>query len=438
MNIIFLGVVSSIAGAEMVNKTLANKMRLVVMEDHTGSAVFIRVLLPQGENDDPMGRSGVADLTAGLVQKGAGSRDAVQMAELVDWMGAELVGYSEAEYTVIGCNVLSTYLDTGLEIVRDMVLSPRMDPREFSLLKDQELAGIKAQRSNPSYLASIQMPPAIFGASAPQGKVKTEKSLKNISLDDVRAFHRKSLQASNAIMLLIGDVDAGKVALRMESFFGDLPSGVPVQLLTDIPKNLASGRVLESVKEDLTQTTVLIGKPCPGRLSPDYYSTLVSNYVLGAGGFVSRLMAALRSKEGKTYGVRSSISSTATPDLFTIKFTTRNEEVGRSLELTLDVMRRFVEEGPTDTEVADAKEFYKGYFFLQTETPSQRASKMLAYLFYGLGLEEFDRYPARIDAVTRQLAHEAAKRHLTAEGLTFSLCGPSSVLQSAKAVLEPK
>ncbi|MBI4179731.1 insulinase family protein [bacterium] len=430
------GFTVSVANADVLQKTLPNRMRVVVVEDHAAPAVFIRVLLPLGENDDPAGRAGVSDLTAELVQKGAGGRSAAEMAELVDWMGAGLLGYSEAEYTVIGCDVLAEHLDAGLELARDMVTAPRLDAGEFSILKDQAVASIKARRSDPSYLAAVQLPPAVFGPEAPQGKVKTEESLGDITLEDVAAFHRHSLNASGAIALVIGDVDAEALADKLAAVFGKLPAGEPPHIPTAIPANRAGGRMLQSPKESISQTTAILGKPGPGRLDPDYFPALVANYVLGGGGFVSRLMAALRSQEGKTYGIRSSISGSATPDLFTVKFTTRNEELAGSLRLTFDVMRRFIAEGPTDTEVSEAKEFFKGYYFLQTETPSQRASKMLAHLFYGLGIEEMDRYPGRIDAVTQKAAHDAAKRHLSPDGLTVSLCGPSDVLQNAAPVLD--
>lgn len=419
----------------MVNKTMPNGMRIVVLEDRAQPAVFLRVLLPRGENDDPPDLAGVSDLAAELAQKGAGKRDADAMAELVDEMGASLLGESSAEYTILGCNALSTQLDTAIELVRDIVLSPRLDKREFSLLKDQMTANIKAQRSSPSYLAAISLPPAVFGRINPQGRVKTEESVKAISLEAVQAFHKNCLQGAGAIAFCIGDIDGPVAAKKLEEAFRGLPGGTPQKLLTDIPENLSPDQVIEVAKEEITQTTVLIGKPGPGRLSSQYYSALVANYVLGGGGFVSRLMAAVRAKEGKTYGIRSAIASSATPDLFDIKFTTRNEELIPSLKLTLDVMNRFIREGPTDTEVAEAKDFYKGYFFLQTETPSQRAGKMLTYLYYGLGLEEIDRYPQKIDAVTRQSAHDAAKMFMTPDRLTYCLVGPKNVTQQAKEFL---
>lgn len=420
------------AAADMVNKTISNGMRIVAVEDHAAPAVFIRVLLPRGDNDDPQGLAGVAGMTAELVQKGAGSRDAGELAELVDGLGASIIGESGSEYTILGCNALKAHLDTAMEIVRDIVLHPRLDKREFSLIKDQMIANIKAQKSDPSYLAAVNLPPAVFGPDIPQGNVKTEKSVKSITLEDARAFHAGSVQGAGAIAFCIGDIDATDVAARLEEMFQDIKQGAPPRLLTEIPKNKAPGVVVEVEKEDITQTTALIGKPAPGRLSPDYYSTLVANYVLGAGGFVSRLMAAVRGKEGKTYGIRSVIPSGATPDLFEIKFTTRNEELNATLQLTRTVLNEFIEKGPTEEETREAKEFYKGYFYLQTETPTQRARKMLAYLYYGLGLEELDRYPERIDAVTRNSAHQAARKYLTEDGLTTCLVGPKSVIQRPK------
>lgn len=418
--------------AQMVNKSLPNGLRVVVLEDRAQPAVFLRVLLPRGENDDPPDLAGVSDIAAELVQKGAGGRDASQMAELVDELGADLVGESSAEYTILGCNALVAHLDTAIAITRDVVLAPRLDQREFNLLKDQTVAGIKAQRSSPSYLASINLPPAVFGKNSPQGNIKTEPSVKAIKLENIRAFHQKSLQGAGAIAFCIGDVDAPAVAAKLEEAFRGLPAGVSPSFVTDIPENRAAYQIIEVEKEGITQTTALIGKPGPGRLSPHYYSTLVANYVLGGGGFISRLMAAVRAKEGKTYGIRSAITSTATPDLFDIKFTTRNEELISSLTLTLDVLKTFIEHGPTETEVTEAKEFYKGYFFLQTETPAQRAAKMLVYLYYGLGLEEIDRYPQKIDAVTRASAHEAAKLFLSADRLTFCLVGPKTATGPVK------
>lgn len=433
--VILLGVGMQTSAADVVNRTLSNGIRVVVMEDHTQPAVFVRVLLPRGENDDPAGQAGLSDITAELMPKGAGKRNADEIAELLDGMGADLVAESGEEYTILGCNTLTAHINTALDVLRDVVLEPRMEKKEFSLIKDQMTANIKAQRSSPAYLAAVKLIPAVFGPAVPQGNVRTEESLNAIRLEDARRFHRQSLQGSGAIAFCIGDVDAGDMANRLERMLSGLAAGTTPRLLTQTPENLAPDRVIEVDKKDLTQTTVLMGKPGPGRLSPQYYSTLVANYVLGGGGFVSRLMAAVRGKEGKTYGIRSSIPSGATPDLFNVKFTTRNEELTSSLQLTLDVIGDFIEKGPTDTEVSEAKDFFKGYFFLQTETPSQRASKMLSYIYYGLGLEEFKRYPEQIDAVSRQSAHEAAKQYLTADRFAFCLVGPAGATRPAREYL---
>jgi len=426
------GVDMPIASADIISKTLPNGFRVVVIPDHEQPAVFLRVLLPRGQNDAPPGRTGLADLTAELTLKGAGSRDAAEMAELADHMGAELIADADAEYTVMGCNCLADQLDTALTILHDVVFEPRFDPREFSLLKDQTLAEIKARKSNPSYLAAIRLSPAVYGPDSPQGKVKTEETVNAIRMEDVRAFHQTLLQAQGAIALCIGDVQPDSAAERLGQMFGSVKPGSPPSIPFGIPSSRAADQVIEVEKEDLTQTTVLIGKPGPGRLETDFYSTLVSNYVLGAGGFVSRLMAAVRSRGGKTYGIRSGIAMTATSDLFDVKFTTRNEELIPSLQITLDVLNRYAAEGPTDQEVAEAKEFYKGYFFLQTETPGQRAAKLLVYLFYGLGFDEYHRYPDRVDAVTRAGAHESARRHFSSDNLTFCLVGPKAVTRGAK------
>ncbi|OGH56605.1 MAG: hypothetical protein A3G34_09385 [Candidatus Lindowbacteria bacterium RIFCSPLOWO2_12_FULL_62_27] len=424
--------------ASMTQKTMPNGMRILAVEDHAQPAVILRVLLPRGENDDPAGLAGVSDLAAELALKGAGDRDADALAELVDEHGMELVGESYAEYTILGCNALSAHFDTAISILRDVVRAPLLHKKEFDLLKDQAVAGIKAQRSSPSYLAAISLPPAVFGLDLPQGRVKTEKSVQAIQVEDIRKFHQQCVQGAGAIALCIGDIDAPAAAEQLEHAFRDIPPGTPPTLPADIPKNRAPGQVIEVEKEGLSQTTVLIGKPGLGRLSAQYYSTMVANYVLGAGGFVSRLMAAVRAKEGKTYGIRSAIASSATPDLFDIKFSTRNEELIPSLKLTMEVMKAYANEGPTDTEVAEAKEFYKGYFFLQTETPGQRAAKMLVFLFYGLGLEEMDKYPGKIDAVTRASAHAAAREFLTADGLTYCLVGPKPAIREAGEYLRQK
>lgn len=403
--------------------------------DRSSEAVFLRVLLPRGENDSHLGLGGLCELTAEWMTKGAGTRNADEIAETLDRIGANLVVDCDAEYTILGCNALAGDFDLVTEILRDIVMRPRLEDREFHLLKDQEIAGLKARRSSPPYLAAIHLPPAVFGPGTLQGNVKTERSVRALRPADAREMHPQMLNGRGTIAMCSGAVDPTAAMDKLAEMFREIPTGFIHPLQTDIPLNHRIGDVILVVRNHLTQTSILMGKPMSGRLAADYRATQIANYILGGGGLVSRLMQAVRARDGRTYGIRSCVPSSASADLFNVQFTCRNEQLDSGLQTALDVMDSLAADGPTEIEVDEAKEFHKGFFFLQTETLQQRARCVIDSTFYGRSIAELERYPQRIDAITPDAVRATAKKHFSSDHLTFCLVGPEDVIRGAEEKL---
>ncbi|MFH1335107.1 MAG: pitrilysin family protein [Candidatus Zixiibacteriota bacterium] len=402
-----------------IKKTmLDNGLKVIVIEQHELPLVAFRLILKSGTACDPSGKAGLADLTAGLLRKGTKTRSATQVAEEIDFIGGSLDAGADRDATFASSRVLAKYFDTGLGLLSDIMLNPTFQEEEIDRLKKQTLASIKQQKDDPGNVAGEKFREFVFGDNSYGLPTEgTEESITTLTRDDIVNFHKKYYVPSNAVLAVVGDVKNADVIKKVKAKFSSW-SGTPITLPTLIePPAIKGYQILLVDKPDLTQTYIELGHLGIDRKNPDIFAVRVMNYILGGGGFASRLMDEVRAKRGLTYGIYSSYDYLKWRGAFNVSTFTQNDSTTAAITAIIDQLKKIRSEGVTDKELADTKSFYTGYFPLQFETPEQIATQILVVELYDLGEDYITNYTKYINAVTQADIQRVAQKYIDPDNL---------------------
>lgn len=419
IQLLFFTVHSRSHAIEINRTVLENGLTLLIVERHNLPIVKVSVGVKAGSIIEPEEKAGLANLTAELITSGTGKRTASQISEEADFVGASVGASGGDDFVTVSLSVLKKDIDIGFDLLSDIVLNPTFPEDELNKEKERIRGALKAQEDDPGFVASREFKKAVFG-SHPYGRLitGTSESLDRIKRDDIVHFHSAYYSPNNAIMSVVGDITPDEVNSLLKQYF----SGWNSKDL-DISISQNSGQVTKrkiiTVDKDLTQANIILGHKGISRSNPHYYATSVMNYILGGGGFESRLMQNIREQKGLAYSVYSFFEASKYEGAFQIGVQTKNESANIAVEEILKEIGRIRDTMVSETELADAKSFLTGSFPLRLETGQRIASFLVAVEFYGLGMDYIDKYPDYINRVTREEVQQMAKKYLDPENFVL-------------------
>ena len=416
---------------EIKKETLDNGLKVIVIEHHELPVVAFRLVLKSGSAYDPPGKAGLANLTAGLLRKGTKTKDATQIAEEIDFVGGTLGAGANWDATFATCRVLNKYFDTGLDLLADIILNPTFKDDEIERLRKQTLAGIMQQKDDPGSVAEENFRKFVFGEH-PYGQPQegTEESVPGIAGEDIVNFHKAYYVPNNAILAVVGDVKTDDVLKKVKSKFGSWERREFVTPDFIQPPQIKGHQILLVDKPDLTQSYIKIGHFGIKRKSPDYFPVRVMNYILGGGGFASRLMDEVRAKRGLTYSIHCYFDSYRLKGAFTVSTFTRIDSTLGAIQATLDQIRRMCTKKVSQKELSETKSFYNGYFPLQFETPEQIATQILNVEIYDLGEDYIRDFRKNISAVTADDILRVAQKYLDPDNIKLVVVSKAEELKT--------
>jgi zinc protease len=279
--------------------------------------------------------------------------------------------------------------------------------------KARTIAGIREAETRPDAIAAKRFAAAMYPNHA-YGATATVESVERIGRDDLVAFHRDHYTAKRAVVAIIGDVTRVEAEAIAQRLTEALPHG---KLDEGIPPITLPARGTEKIAHPATQAHIHIGAPSLARTDPDYYALLLGNYVLGGGGFVSRLMQEVREKRGYAYSVYSYFAPRKLEGPFEIGLQTKREQAGAAIKVVEEVLGDFLAKGPTEKELAAAKKNLVDGLALRIDSNGKILGYLSAIGFYGLPLTYLDDFPAKINAVTAVEVRAAFARHVKPERL---------------------
>jgi zinc protease len=398
---------------------LANGLDVIVVPTSRLPLVDFRLVARAGSVNDPAGREGLASLTADLLTQGAGKRTAKQLADDIEFVGGSLNAFPGTEQMVVTCEVLKKDLPLGLELFRDVIVSPTFSAEDFSRKKEEALGQIASDKSEPSVIADNAMARWFWGESSlGHPPIGWESSVKSITRDDVVGFHKGFLTPERSVLVIVGDVDAASLVSQLKTAFaawkpaGPLPAADPYG-----PASALKGRTVRVInKPEATQTQIRMMCPSVPRNHPDWYAMEVANTICGAG-FTSRLVNAIRVEQGLTYSISSQFQQRRAAGAFRISTFTRNDQLRKCVDATLAEVKKLVDEGPTDAELDKARNYLKGQYPLGLQAPDDLAGEIANIQFFGLPQDFIATYPERIGAVTMADVKRVLKTYFCTEDL---------------------
>jgi zinc protease len=428
-----------VASGALYRGELPNGLRILVLRDDRLPRVALGVTLRRGAASEDPAQAGLALFTAELMERGAGERDALGLAEAVDRLGASLAVSSGWDSTTVGLTGLSRDLDALLAILADVVLRPRLDPREAKRAREEILASLEQAKDDPETLALWGFARALYAGhryGLPREGVR--ETVERLDAPRAREFHRRIFVPNDAILWAAGDLELEPFLARAGELFGAWERGPVADAGPPPPEPApAARRVVVVDRPDLEQARIVLGHEGIARTDPERVAVALMNDVLGGGGFSSRLMERLRAEAGLTYAVGSGFSLRRQRGPFTVSTFTRVGEARRILDQALAVIGRFRHDPPDETELRDARALAVGEFSLGLETSDAVIAALVDLDVYGLPEDSLDTYRSRVRATTPEQVAELARRLLHPERAGIVLVGPAETLRPQLEGLGP-
>lgn len=387
-------------------------------------SVYLNLVIEAGSLLDPSGREGLAALTAEGLLTGTRRRTATQISEEIEFTGGTLVAKAGKDCTAITLNVLKKALPTGLEILSDVLTQPAFQPKEMAKKKKEFKARIRKEEEDPGTLAHKTFLADLFGKRF-YGRplLGTKESISSFTKKELTSFYQERLCRSRVICAAVGQTTEKEFVSLWERYLGAWPEAIietPIQIPAESKRG--KGRV-RKIDRDLTQSNIVLGHRGIPRSHPDYYAVFVVNYILGGGGFRSRLMNNIREEKGLAYSIYSLFVPGKHAGYFQAVVETKNATAGVAIHEILKEMDRIKVSGVSDEELDEAKLYLTGSFPLKIDTNAKIAQLLTDMEFYGLGLDYPARYPEMINAVTKDDVANAAQKYLHPEAYTLVIVG---------------
>lgn len=380
-------------------RKLANGMQVVLVQQNEQPAISVRMIIRAGAAQDPKGKHGLAMLTATLLDQGAGSRTAEQIAEQIDFIGGGLGTGAGTDLTFVNAVVMNDSYHVALDLVADVVQRPTFTQDEIERQRAQALSALKVAAEDPESVAGRVIDRLIYGFhpyGMPGGG--TPESLAALTRDDFVQFHRTYFVPNNALVAVVGDINAADAMAGLEKYFGAWkPGEVPAVAVTEPPD--ATRRVIVVDKKDAVQTEIRVGHIAIPRKHPDYEAVNQAVKILGGEG-ANRLQQVLRSQKQLTYGASADLDTYKLAGAVIAETDTQTANTAEALRVVVDEFTRLQRERVYDEELMGAQSYMVGHFPLTIEVPDQIATQVLNQLFYDLPVEDLPRFRERILRVT--------------------------------------
>jgi zinc protease len=389
---------------------LDNGMVLYLLEDHEIPLIEVTALIRTGSVYDPPGRAGLASLTGDLMRTGgAGSLTPQAVDEKLEFMDAAIALSIESESGSASLSVLKKDFDAAFDIYAQILTAPVFAPDRLAIAREQKTAALRQLADNPQSLAFRKFKKLLYKDN-PRGNLPTIESISSIKRDDVTAFHKIYFHPDRIILGVSGDFSSREmIAAVKKRFTAWKPSR---EQLPAIPKPLdCTVQSQYYLKKNIPQATIILGHLAPSKNSPDYYAFEVLDYILGGGGFSSRLTSEIRSNRGLAYSVGSFYRPDVDYGVFGAYCMTKSSTTHKALALMIDIMSR-MKDTATQSELAQASESLISSFVFSYSSSAQIIKQRIQIEYDHLPQDFTEKFPSHIKAVTLQDLQRVAGQYL--------------------------
>lgn len=417
-----------------VERTLPNGLRLIVVSQPKLPLLDAVLLLRHGSEADPVGKEGLASLTAALLREGTSTRSSAEVAEQQAFLGIRLGSSASLEQTTISLHTPTAVLDSAFALMGDLVLHPTFPEADVERVRNETLTGLLQLRDRPPAIADRAFAALLYGEAHPYGRAGggTEQTVPTITRADIDGFWRTWYRPNAATLILVGDITVDDAERRARALFGAWERGALPTVATAAAPTPTAAEVATSItlidKPGAPQASFRLGSVGVARNTPDYHALMVLNTALG-GSFTSRLNANLRETKGYTYGAGSS---------FTMRrdagpFVARAEIVAEKSDSALiEFMKelRAIREPMSAAELEKAKQYLILGFPERFETTSDVAAQLAPLVTYDLPLDSWSGFQRGVERVTAADVQRVARRYLDPSALRIVIVGDRATIEA--------
>ncbi|MDD2925922.1 pitrilysin family protein [Rhodoferax sp.] len=424
------------AGIPVAHWTQANGVQVYLVSSPAIPMLDVQIDFDAGSRRDPAAQAGLASVTANMAGKGvrAGTQegetalDENALGEAWADLGASFQGGASSDRMSFSLRSLSypDLLDRAVRLAARQLAQPAFPADIWQRERESLIAAIKEANTRPGTLAGRAFAQAVYG-SHPYGYEVTEATLSRIDVADMVTLYRQMIRPCRARVTVVGAVDRAQADRLVQQLFSRLDgqgASNDCPALPAVPEVMPLTQASEqNLPFDSAQAHVLIGQPGFRRADPDYFALTVGNYILGGGGFVSRLTHEVREKRGLSYSVYSAFAPAMHAGAFTIGLQTRPDQAQQAVQVSRDVLARFVADGPTEAELQAAKDNLIGGFALRIDSNRKLLDNVANIAWNQLPLDYLDSWPQQVANVTVADIKQAFARKLQPEKMVTVVLG---------------
>ena len=369
-------------------------------------------------------KHGLASMTARMLHNGAGGMDADEIAETFSNLGARSGASAGTDSSHVSLRSLTDpkYLDKALTAWLKVFSSPDFPQKQFERQRKNVLTGIESHRQNPGTIASHAFNEAIYRDHPyAHPTAGSEETVKALTLDDLKGFHKKHYATANLIITMVGAISREQAAAISDRVSTSLETGEATAPLPPVPP--LKKAVTIHIPFPSEQAHVKIGQPFIHRSDPDFYALRLGNDVLGSTGFGSRLLEEIRVKRGLAYSVGSRFGTPASTGAFQVSFQTHVPQVDEAIKAAREVLRKFVASGPTEEEVAQALDRLRGGEVFRTSSNGAILGAVSNIAFHKQGLDHLYNYISKFEKENRESITAAYRMHLDPDKMVTVIVG---------------
>lgn len=410
------------AAAVDVQRVRGGDVEAWLVEDHSNPLIAVRIAFRGGAATDPEGKEGLARMTAGLLDEGAGDLDAQAFQKRLNEL-AVMLSFSAGLDTLSGdMRTLTENKEAAFDLLRLALQEPRFDAEPIARIRSQLQATIRRQAENPASVASQAFFSAMF-PDHPYGRpvIGTIESLDAIDADDLRGFAVRRIARDTLVIGVVGNITPEQLAPLLQATFGGLPAAAASLDATGVTPAGDGGTRVED--KPVAQSAMVFGHQGPQRDDPDYYAATLVNHMLGGGGFTSTLYEEIREKRGLVYSVSTSLYPLDHAGLILGSAATANERAAETVQVVRTQWEQMAQGTITAERLEDAKTFLTGSFPLRLTSSGEIAGILVGMQLDNLGIDYLDQRNALIEAVTVDEANRIAREMLDPAKLTFVIAG---------------
>lgn len=397
---------------------LSNGIKVFLISDKEQPVIELRMLLAGGSNLDGA-KTGLSDITTGLMTKGAGKRNALEIAQTLDGIGASVNLSAGQDYIIASGSSLTKHFNTMFDVFADVVLNPKFPKDEFDKLIEQSLAGVKMRKSNSGQLSRLLGAIAVYGKDHPYGKVSSEPSLKSITIDDCKKYYQSTFMPNNLTMAVIGDFDEKELIKALEGKFKSWKLGSKPNMDLPDPKPLPKG-VYFIPRAGSKQSSVTVTALTIPRNHSDNLALRLTSAVLG-GGFGSKLFRTLREKYSFTYSPFASHTGNKYANRFTAGSEVKLDKTDSSITVIMEQVNALYNDGVTDEELGRIKNNVIGNYQMAFESSDFVASLIQNSEFYGESMDVVKTYTTRMNNLTTFDIAKVSEKYLRTDKLYITI-----------------